>query len=60
MVARCVIVESSGSALLDAASCGLAQRRFRYAAARDANGNPIAGQITRQIEWRLPDWLRAR
>lgn len=60
MVSACAIVETSGSAILDAASCTLAYRRFRYAPARDASGNPIAGQVTRQIEWRLPAWLRAR
>lgn len=53
-VTDCHIVQSSGSAALDAATCRVMRERARYAPARDANGRPVAsydGDYT--LNWRL-------
>lgn len=50
----CEVAESSGSAALDAASCQLTTRRFRFRpATRD--GVPVQSLATRLITWRLPE-----
>lgn len=54
-VTDCRIVESSGVASLDAATCRIVRERVRYAPARDGNGQPIEtddGPFS--ITWRLP------
>lgn len=54
-VTECHIVQSSGSAALDAATCRVMRERARYTPARDANGRPVAsydGDYT--LTWRLP------
>lgn len=53
-VIGCAIARSSGSPALDAATCGIMQRRARYTPARDSNGNPVAGTIEQSIEWKGP------
>lgn len=40
--------------ILDAETCKLIQRRFRFTAAKDASGAPVAETKTQSIEWRLP------
>ena len=51
-VGRCTVTRTSGNADLDAATCSLIQRRFRYAPARDANGQAVADEIVgRQVWW---------
>lgn len=40
--------------ILDAETCKLIQRRFRFTAAKDAGGSPVAETKTQSIEWRLP------
>lgn len=52
-VAGCTVVRSSGSPSLDAATCALIRRRFRFDPARDAAGNPVAGTAG----WRQDWWL---
>lgn len=53
-VSSCEVTESSGSAVLDSASCALTMRRFRFQpATRD--GVPIQSVVTRRITWRLPE-----
>lgn len=54
MVESCRILESSGSAALDEASCQIVIRRARYRPARDATGAPIRSQGSRRIRWALP------
>jgi protein TonB len=54
-VTDCVLLASSGSAILDATTCAIAQRRFRFAPATDANGRPVAGIATRTVVWVLPE-----
>lgn len=50
-VSECRVTRSSGNRELDATTCNLIQRRFRYRPARDAGGNPIAETIVGQHEW---------
>ena len=53
-VIGCNITQSSGSPVLDAATCNIMRRRARYTPAMDSNGNPTAGTIEQQIEWNVP------
>jgi periplasmic protein TonB len=53
-VSDCRITFSSQSPALDAATCRLFRSRARYRPARDANGDPIAGQAREQVRWVLP------
>jgi protein TonB len=53
-VAGCVITRSSGSAVLDAATCRIIQRRGRYTPAIDATGRPTSGTIEQEIVWKAP------
>jgi protein TonB len=53
-VVGCNIRQSSGSSVLDAATCNIMRRRARYTPARDSNGNPAVGTIEQQIEWKAP------
>lgn len=51
----CQILSSTGHAVLDTATCQLAQRRARFTAARNGNGDKVAGTYTASIRWELPD-----
>ena len=53
-VNQCVVVESSGSMALDAATCRIMRSRSRFTPAVDSNGNPAVGSISDSVEWRLP------
>lgn len=46
---------SGAGPILDAETCKLIQRRFRFRAAQDASGNPIAETRTQRVTWRLPE-----
>jgi protein TonB len=50
-VSGCQVLKSSGSAELDTATCRLIERRFRYRAALDAQGRPIAEVATTSFTW---------
>lgn len=45
---------SGASASLDAETCKLIIRRFRFKTALDASGQPIAETRTQRVTWRLP------
>lgn len=45
---------SGASAALDAETCKLIIRRFRYKAALDTAGSPISETKTQRVTWRLP------
>ena len=51
----CAIVSSSGSVILDDATCDLAMRRSRFVAARDVEGKAVWGSWTSGIRWQLTD-----
>ena len=48
------MIQSSGSSILDSASCQLITRRFRFRPAT-RNGVPVAGPVTQRVTWRFPD-----
>jgi protein TonB len=50
-VSECRVTRSSGHPDLDATTCRLIQRRFRYRPARDARGRPIADVIIGEHLW---------
>lgn len=50
----CVIVQSSGAPILDAASCMLITKRARYRPALDAAGKPVATPKASTFSWWLP------
>ncbi len=53
-VTGCEVTESSGHARLDFASCTIARKRAQFAPARDAAGQPVAGQYRMATAWWLP------
>lgn len=57
LVTDCTIVQSSGSAALDAASCRLMRGRARFDPAKDKAGVPTSDVVTARIAWRLPPRL---
>jgi periplasmic protein TonB len=53
-VKACTIVYSSGSPLLDAATCSVLLRRARFMPAIDAKGNRVPGHYSSRFRWLLP------
>lgn len=51
----CAIVSSSGSIILDDATCDLAMRRSRFMPARGADGKAVWGSWTSGIRWQLTE-----
>jgi protein TonB len=50
-VSQCLVTRSSGNDALDAATCSLIERRFRFAPARDEAGRPVASTIVENHSW---------
>lgn len=48
---NCRITRSSGSAELDAITCGLIERRYRYEPSRDHHGRPVLSDVVEDHEW---------
>jgi protein TonB len=53
-VSDCEIIKSSADEELDATTCRLIERRFRYDPARNGEGRPAAEIVTRTFDWMLP------
>lgn len=53
-VTACTVEKSSGSALLDAATCRIMQSRARFTPAVDPAGRPTSDSVSARIAWRLP------
>ena len=53
---NCRVTESSGNADLDARTCELIEKRFRYKPAVDAQGRPVVSEEG----WRQTWWLEPR
>ena len=53
-VSDCKVVQSSGSAALDGASCLLIARRGRYKPALGIDDEPVPTHAMRKVIWRLP------
>ena len=49
----CTVTETSGNADLDATTCRLIERRFRYQPARNEQGQPVADMMAGQQNWRI-------
>lgn len=49
----CRVTRSSGSAALDATTCRLIERRFRYDPSRDRTGRPVRSVVVVDHEWVL-------
>ena len=54
-VSHCSILQSSGSAALDAGTCRIVSGRSRFTPARDAEGRPVADTRDGWVTWRLQD-----
>ncbi|HJQ18269.1 MAG TPA: energy transducer TonB [Bradyrhizobium sp.] len=52
-VASCTVVGSSGSSALDATTCRIMQKRFRFEPAQDKTGTPIAETRSQTVTWQL-------
>lgn len=50
-VRDCRILRSSGTLLLDRETCRLVEQRFRYAPARDAQGQVMEDSVTTSFAW---------
>ncbi len=51
-VDRCAVLNSSGYAVLDEATCELIEQRFRFEPARDAGGRAIDWEVRTDYTWR--------
>ncbi|MBV9930892.1 MAG: energy transducer TonB [Alphaproteobacteria bacterium] len=52
-VSACTVVQSSGSASLDAATCALLRERARFSPARDRRGRPVPDTYSQTVNWRI-------
>ena len=50
-VTHCTITRSSGNADLDATTCRVVMKRFRYRPSTDANGRPIPDLVEGDVDW---------
>lgn len=53
-VIRCTVVQTSGSAVLDATTCQIMSERARFSPARDARGRAVVDSVRGGIRWVLP------
>ena len=53
-VASCQVTGSSGHADLDSTTCNLIQRRGRFNAATDGEGQPTTGSWSSAVRWEIP------
>ncbi len=53
-VSQCDITQSSGSEILDTATCRLIVRRARFNPAVDEAGNPTVGYFSSAVRWIIP------
>lgn len=54
-VQSCTVVQSSGFAGLDEATCRHVMRRARFKPAADGNGQPAVGEYSSSIRWEIPE-----
>lgn len=50
-VSGCKVLESSGSAILDDATCRLVEKRYRYEPSRDAQGTAVPSAVVESHVW---------
>lgn len=54
-VAGCIIVQGSGTAALDTATCALLTARANFTPATDRTGRPIASTYSSSVFWQVPE-----
>lgn len=54
-VMDCYIGQSSGSSVLDAATCRLLRQRGRFLPAKDKYGQPVEGTYSSRVRWVVPE-----
>jgi protein TonB len=59
-VGGCTVTGSSGNPRLDAVTCDLIERRFRYRPATNARGEPVPSVVTTGFDWVPPALNRRR
>lgn len=59
-VSGCRVTSSSGNPRLDARTCALIERRFRYRPARNAAGEPVPALVRTSFDWVPPALNRRR
>ena len=59
-VTQCSVIRSSGNPVLDATTCRLIERRFRYRPWLDATGRPVRATVVHNQEWRNQRGPRSR
>ncbi|MBO9623429.1 MAG: energy transducer TonB [Sphingomonas sp.] len=52
---RCFIVKSSGSPVLDSATCAIMRERARFAPAIDSAGQPVRSRYLSRVRWQSPE-----
>lgn len=52
-VTKCDITQTSGSAVLDHATCRIMQARAKFSPARSADGGPVEGAVEDSVSWSL-------
>ena len=50
-ITDCHVLRSSGSSILDQATCNIMHRRARFTPAMDSNGNPVVSYIAQHVDW---------
>lgn len=53
-VSACTVTQSSGSRVLDEATCRIMKRRARFTPARGSDGRPTSDTVGSAIRWELP------
>lgn len=54
-VTGCTVTGSSGSSLLDDATCRNMERRARFNPATDGEGKPTSGSYSQSVRWQIPE-----
>jgi periplasmic protein TonB len=50
-VTDCHVLRSSGSSVLDAATCSILHRRASFTPSMDSNGSPVVSYISQTVDW---------
>lgn len=53
-VAECEVTRSSGNAEIDALTCSLIKKRFRFRPSRDSRGRPVPSLVVENHTWDVP------
>lgn len=54
-VTECTVIESSGIAILDEATCRAIERRYRFEPSRDADGTAVPSTVVEEHVWQRGD-----